>query len=80
MLANKMNCRKRKEYIKMMNIIIDVINQNNTWNKKRNRRKLVSGTKDKVVIEYKKNNPNATMYRCQKDAGLSKNTIKKYWK
>lgn len=54
MLANKMNCRKRKEYIKMMNIIIDGINQNNTWNKKRNGRKLVSGTKDKVVIEYKK--------------------------
>lgn len=31
------------------------------------------------VYAWRQNNPNGTKYRCQKDLGLSKNTVKKWW-
>lgn len=79
MPPNKRNGRKQSDHIKMMNMIRDVINQNTEWNKKGNGRRLGSGTKEQIVINYKKMNPEASMYKCQKETGLSKNTIKKYW-
>ena len=80
MPANKRNGRKREIHIKSLNAIRkfrrDELNEDEYQN---NGRPQGSGTKEHIVKEYRKKNPNTTMYRCQKETGLSKNTIKKYW-
>jgi hypothetical protein len=73
---NKRNGRKQKEHIKYMNTIrkfkIDMGEI------------VLSGgsgapTKEHIVREWQKENPNGTQYRCVKDTGLSVNTVKKWW-
>lgn len=36
-------------------------------------------TKEAIVKEWRRNNPEGTQYRCTKETGLSKNTVKKWW-
>lgn len=36
-------------------------------------------TKAAAVQKYRADNPDATMYRCSKDTGISPNTIRKWW-
>lgn len=76
--ANKRNFRKQEEHLLRARTVQKIDFPNEEWRNKDGRPKG-SGTKEEIVKEYKKNNPTATMYRCQKDTGLSKNTIKKYW-
>ena len=38
-----------------------------------------SGTAQEKVLEWRKNNPDGTKYRCMKDTGLSKPTVYKWW-
>ncbi|ACZ01942.1 hypothetical protein CEP89_00020 (plasmid) [Streptobacillus moniliformis] len=75
---NKRNGRKQKEHLLRARILQNLDFPNGEWRNK-NGKPIGEGTKENIVIEYKKNNPNATMYRCQKETGLSKNTVKKYW-
>ncbi len=76
MQKNKRNYQKQKDHLEEIRLIRDLRQKRNgtKWTDKNGRK-----NKRNIVIEYKKNDPNATMYRCQKDTGLSKNTIKKYW-
>lgn len=73
---NKRNYQKQKDHLEEIRLIRDLRQKRNgtKWTDNNGRK-----SKEKIVIEYKKNNPYATMYRCQKETGLSKNTIKKYW-
>ena len=81
MPANKRNERKREIHLKSLNAIRkfrrDELKEDEYQNKSKPKG---SGTKEEFIKEYRKNNQNLTMYRCPKDTGLSKNTIKKYWK
>lgn len=36
-------------------------------------------TKEKIVKLYRMKHPEATMYRCSKDTGMSINTVRKWW-
>lgn len=37
-------------------------------------------TKEPEVLQYQVEHPNATMYRCSVDTGISLNTVRKWWK
>lgn len=73
--ANKRNGRKQAEHIKLMNFVRDEINKNKEWNKIGNGRK----NKSHIIAIWRLKNPEGTKYACQKQTGLSKNTIKKWW-
>ena len=73
---NKRNGRKQKEHIKYMNTI-------KKFKLEMGEITLKAGTgrptKENIVKEWQKNNPTGTQYRCAKDTGLSKSTVKKWW-
>lgn len=72
---NTRNGRTRNAHIKYMNFVRTELNQNTTWNKIGNGRKPAQGK----VLEWRKNNPDGTKYRCIKETGLSKPTVYKWW-
>lgn len=78
--ANKRNNRKQEVHLMGARAIQEINNKmNNTNWREKNGRPQGSGTKEKIVKKWKKENPNGTMYACQKETGLSKNTVKKWW-
>ena len=52
---------------------LDDIRPKNWQNKKGQPKKMMK------VFEYRQSYPEASQYRCQKDTGLSINTVKKWW-
>ena len=71
---SKRNGRPQKLHLQLARANLAILNEDNG--------KALQGrrTKKYQVEKYQKEHPNASMYRCQKDTKLSKNTIKKYWR
>ena len=70
---NKRNGRKQKEHIKYMNTIRKFkIEVGETTIKG-------APTKEDIVKEWIEKNPNGSQYRCVKETGLSRNTVRKWW-
>lgn len=73
---NKRNHRKRTEHVKMMTLIRDNISYpNGGW-----RNKNGAPTKEKLVLNYIENNPNASPSQIAKALDISRTTVYKYIK
>lgn len=77
---NKRNGLKQKDHLEIARAIQKIKDrqQNKNW-RDGNGRPKGSGTKEKIVKEYRKNNPNAKKSHCIRDTGLSKMTVYKWW-
>ncbi len=73
---NKRNGRKQKIHLMGARAIQEINDKVNGTNWRENNGRP---TKEKIVIEWRKNNPLGTKYACTKETGLSKNTVKKWW-
>lgn len=71
---NKRNHRKRADHLKLMNYVRDEINGNKDWQNKEG-----SPTREMIVVEWRKNNPRGRKIDCEKETGLSRKTILKWW-
>lgn len=71
---NKRNGRKQAEHIKMMNFIREEINNNKEWYNKEGR-----PTKEDIIKQWRKDNPQGTKADCIKETGISKPTVYKWW-
>ena len=70
----KRNHRKQTDHLKRARFSRDLEHPDGTW-------RDGNGRPDKkdIVQAWRLEHPNGTKYQCQKDTGLSKNTIKKWW-
>lgn len=70
---NRRNGRKQKVHLKMARSNLEILNEENG--------KTLQGRKSKeqIVLQWRKENPQGTKYQCTKETGLSKNTVKKWW-
>lgn len=71
---NKRNGRKRAEHIKLMNFVRDEINGNKNW-----RNTEGSPNKANIVRLWRKNNPEGKKIECERETGLSRHTVLKWW-
>lgn len=72
---NKRNFRKQKEHIKIMNFVRDEIAfPNGNW-----RNKNGAPTKQMMVKKWRQNNPLGKKIDCERETGLSRKTILKWW-
>ena len=71
---NKRNGRRRAEHIKLMNFVRDEINGNKDW-------RNIEGRPDKadIVKEWRENNPEGKKIECERETGLSRPTVLKWW-
>lgn len=67
------NGRKQEEHLKGARALEQIYNPD--W-----RNKEGAPTKEELVKEWRMAHPDGTMYRCAKETGMSKNTVKKWWK
>ena len=76
---NKRNGRSQADHCKLMRLIRDEINgHKDTWRNKDGRPKG-SGTKQQQVQAWRAAHPNGKKVDCQRDTGLSRPTIIKWW-
>ena len=71
---NKRNHRKQADHLKLMRFIRDEINGNKDWQNKDGR-----PTKEQEVKEWRLNNPDGSKAECNRQTGMSRTTIDKYW-
>jgi hypothetical protein len=74
---NKRNGRKQADHIKVMNAMKNVKKQ--LGEPINEGRPKGSGTKQSIVSEWKRQNPNGTISECAKATGTSRTTVYKYW-
>lgn len=77
---NRRNYRSQEQHLmgaRALQEIADKLNGTN-W-REGNGRPKGSGTKKDIVIEWRKNNPNGRKIDCQRDTGLSRPTVLKWW-
>lgn len=72
--GSKRNGRKRAEHIKLMNFVRDEINGNKDW-----RNSEGSPNKANIVRLWRKNNPERKKIDCERETGLSRHTVLKWW-
>lgn len=72
---NKRNGRKQAEHIRLMNFVRDEINGNKDWRNKEGR-----PDKKQLVEEWQKAHPDGKKIDCERDTGLSRHTVLKWWK
>lgn len=74
--ANKRNYQKQKDHLEEIRLIRDLRQKRNgtKWTDNNGRK-----SKENIVIEFRKNNPNAKKIDCIKATNLSKPTVYKYW-
>lgn len=72
---NKRNGRKRADHVKRMNALRDIDYPDGTW-----RNKDGAPTKQAIVQEWRRKNPDGKKADCQRDTKLSKDTIRKWWR
>lgn len=72
--ANKRNGRKQKDHIKLMNYVRDEINQNTDWRNQDGRPE-----KGEIVREWRLHNPEGRKIDCERETGLSRHTVLKWW-
>ena len=79
-VKNKRNGRKQSEHLEEARALRDIRmnRQGRKWDENNGRPKG-SGTAESKVLEWKKENPDGTKYRCVKETGLSKPTVYKWW-
>lgn len=71
---NKRNGRRQKDHIKLMNFVRDEINGNKDWQNKDGRPK-----KSEIVEEWRKAHPEGKKIDCERETGLSRHTVLKWW-
>jgi hypothetical protein len=76
---NKRNYRKQADHIKIMNFIRDEVNGNKEWRNKDGRPKG-SGTKEQIVADWQAVHPTGKKIECERETGLSRHTVLKWWK
>ena len=77
-VKNKRNGRKQRLHLAGARAIQKINDPEETWRNK-NGRPIGSGTAQDKVLEWRKNNPDGTKYRCIKETGLDKKTVYKWW-
>ncbi|MGL4875391.1 MAG: hypothetical protein ACRC30_12145 [Clostridium sp.] len=77
---NKRNYQNQSNHLEIARAIQTIKDrqQNRNW-REGNGRPKNSGTKEKVIKEYRKNNPFAKKSDCIRDTGISKMTVYKWW-
>lgn len=77
--ANKRNYRKQSDHLKMARLIRDEINgKKESW-REGNGRPKGSGTKRDIIKQWRMNHPNGRKIDCERDTGISRHTILKWW-
>lgn len=71
---NKRNGRKQLQHIQIMNAIRDIDHPNGSW-----RNEAGAPTKRELVQEWREQNPNGKKIDCERETGLSRHTILKWW-
>ena len=71
---NRRNYRNQKDHLKRARAVQNIDYPNGEWRNKEGR-----PSKEQIVKEYRKNNPNAKKSQCIKDTGISKMTVYKWW-
>ena len=71
---NKRNGRKQEQHIKIMNAIRDIEHPDGMWRNKDGR-----PDKAKVVAEWRKAHPDGKKIECERETGLSRHTVLKWW-
>ena len=74
MPPNKRNGRSRKQHIEIMNFIRDKINNNTNWRNTDGRPE-----KKDIVRAWREANPNGKKIDCERETGLSRHTVLKWW-
>ena len=73
---NKRNGRTREKHLQGARAIRDINNDN--W-RKGNGRPKGSGTAQAKVIEWRQQHPNGRKIDCERETGLSRPTVLKWW-
>lgn len=76
--ANKRNYRKQKLHLKGARMLQELDDPSANWRNKDGRPKG-SGTKEKIIKEWKNKNPFGKKIECERETGLSRKTILKWW-
>ncbi len=71
---NKRNGRPQKQHLERARAVQNIDYPNGEWREGNGRK-----SKKEIVKNWRLENPSGTKYRCTKETGLSKNTIKKWW-
>jgi hypothetical protein len=71
---NKRNGRTRADHVKLMNFVRDELNHNENWRDGNGR-----PSKDRVVYEWRQQHQNGKKIECERETGLSRHTILKWW-
>lgn len=71
---NKRNGRKQTDHVKLMNFVRDEINHNADWRKGNGR-----PSKQQIIFEWQRDNPRGRKVDCERETGLSKKTVLKWW-
>lgn len=71
---NKRNGRKQADHIKLMNFVRDEINHNTNWRDGNGR-----PSKQQIVYEWLLQHPFGKKIECERDTGLSRHTVLKWW-
>ena len=72
---NKRNGRRQEQHIKIMNAIRDIEHPDGTWRNKDGR-----PDKAKIVEDWRNAHPDGKKIECERETGLSRHTILKWWK
>jgi len=71
---NKRNGRRQEQHIKIMNAIRDIEHPDGTWRNKDGR-----PDKAKIVKDWRNAHPDGKKIECERETGLSRHTILKWW-
>ena len=71
---NKRNYRTQEQHVKIMNAIRDIEHPNGSWINKNG-----APTKKAIVQEWREHNPNGKKIDCERETGLSRPTVLKWW-
>lgn len=71
---NKRNGRKQEQHIKIMNAVRDIEHPDGTWRNKEGR-----PDKEKIVEEWRNAHPDGKKIDCERETGLSRPTVLKWW-
>ena len=74
MPANKRNYRPQSEHIRIMNAVREVLHPNGSWRNIEGR-----PSKEEKVKAWRLANPNGKKIECERELGLSRHTVLKWW-
>ena len=79
MPASKRNGRKQAEHLERARLVQTLDYPNGAWRNKDGRPKG-SGEKSKIVEEWQRQHPDGKKIDCERETGLSRHTVLKWWK